>query len=322
VPTRGAGREPYHLRALEPQPTPQPPQPSPAPQAGSPSGGAKIAPPSPVPSRAAVASGKGDPTVAALLSWLFPGAGHLYLGQLGTGLVCLVVVQGLYLLGMLLGEGMSFEYLDPELRSLLAPALSPEVGNLGAFLYQMQHYGYGPGLLRPFPEWLRLGSTLAALSGVLNIAVIAHAHWCARTSVRPAAWTQSAPLAVLATWALPGLGHWIQGRRRRGIAVFLMLVGLFVLGTILAEATNLSRERHFYYWSGQFLVGLPALLAELVWGGARVRGEIAYVEAGLVFGCIAGLLNSLAMIDVYGYAESKLLGLPLRASHAPAEAAP
>lgn len=216
---------------------------------------------------------------------------------------------------------MSFEYLDPELRSLFAPALSPEVGNLGAFLYQMQHYGYGPGILRPFPEWLRLGSSLAALSGVLNIAVIAHAHWCARTSVRPATWRQSAPLAVLATFALPGLGHWLQGRRQRGIVVFLLLVGLFVLGTILAEGTNLSRERHFYYWSGQFLVGLPAMLAEVVWSGARVRAEIAFVDAGLVFGCIAGLLNILAMIDVYGYAESKLLGLPLRASHAPAEGA-
>jgi hypothetical protein len=31
-------------------------------------------------------------------------------------------------------------------------------------------------------------------------------------------------------------------------------------------------------------------------------------------------LNTLAMIDVYGFAESKLLGLPLRASKPAAEA--
>jgi hypothetical protein len=229
-------------------------------------------------------------------------------------------VQGLYLLGLRLGDGMSFEYLDLELRSAIAPALSPEVGNLGAFLYQMQHYGFGPGFPRPFPEWLRVGSALAALSGVLNIGVIAHAHWCARTSVRPAQWKQSAPLAVLATWALPGAGHWIQGRRQRAIVVFSLLVGLFALGTILAEATNLSRERHFYYWSGQFLVGLPAIVSELIWGSASVRSDIPYVDAGLVFGCIAGMLNTLAMIDVYGFAESKLLGLPLRASKPAAEA--
>jgi uncharacterized membrane protein len=119
---------------------------------------------------------------------------------------------------------------------------------------------------------------------------------------------------------VPGLGHWIQGRRARAVVVFVLLVGLFALGTVLAEATNLSRERHFYYWSGQFLMGMPAMAAEIVWGSARVQHDITYVDAGLVFGCIAGLLNTLAMIDVYGFTESKLLGLPLRSSHAAAEA--
>ena len=253
---------------------------------------------------------------------MIPGAGHVYLGQAGLGIFCFVVVQGLYLIGLKLGLGMSFEYLDQELRGTFAAALSPEVGNLGAFIYQMQHYGFGPGYLRPFPQWLHLGSSLAALSGVLNIGVIVHAHWCARSAIRPSRWTESAPAVVLATWCVPGLGHWMQGRRKRALVVFVLLVGLFTLGTVLAEATNLSRERHFYYWSGQFFVGLPAIAAELVGGGARVHRDIPYVDAGLVFGCIAGLLNSLAMIDVYGYTESKLLGLPMRSSHVAAEASP
>jgi hypothetical protein len=95
------------------------------------------------------------------------------------------------------------------------------------------------------------------------------------------------------------------------------LIALFAVGTALAEGTNLSRERHFYYWAGQFVLGGPALLAELVWGGARVTHDIPYVDAGLVFGCVAGLLNVLAMIDVFGYGEAKLLGLPLKtAAHA------
>ncbi len=273
-----------------------------------------------MPPRPRATQGKGDPAIAAIISWFVPGGGHIYLGQAGLGIFCFIVVQGLYLLGLKLGGGMSFEYLDSELRTPFAAALSPEVGNMGAFIYQMQQYGFGPGYLRPFPEWLRLGSSLAALSGVLNIAVIAHAHWCARTSVRPARWIESPHVAVLATWMVPGLGHWIQGRRARAVVVFILLVGLFALGTVLAQATNLSRERHFYYWSGQFLVGLPAMLAEIVSGSARVKSDIAYVDAGLVFGCIAGLLNILAMIDAYGFTESKLLGLPLRSSHATAEA--
>lgn len=306
-------RAPYHLAALESQ------TPSPPPAGGSPAGSASrpaVAAPSPVPPRAQPqsTSGRGDPVVSALLSWILPGAGHAYLGMWGPALAAFAIVQGLYVVGLKLGGGMSFEYLDLELRSPLAPALSPEIGNLGAFIYQLKQYGFGPGFPRPFPEWLRVGSTLAALSGILNIVVIVHAHLCARTALRPANWRGSAAVAVAATLAVPGAGHWIQGRRARALVVFGLLVGLFVFGTVLAEATNLSRERHFYYWAGQFLVGLPAIVAEVLFGTTRVQAEIPYLDAGLVFGCIAGLLNTLAMIDVYGWAESKLFGWPMRAS--------
>jgi hypothetical protein len=315
--TRG---ETYHLRPLESDPT-QPGRPPGGPGAGLPAG-APVPAPSPVPPRKPVAAGgKGSPGVAALLSWVLPGAGHLYVGQVGAGLLCFVLVQGLYLLGLRLGDGMGFEYLDVELRSLFAPALSPEVGNLGGFLYQMQHYGFGPGFPRPYPEWLRVGSALTAVSGLANLVVIAHAHWLAGTAVRATRWSESAHAALLSTLVLPGLGHWLQGRRRRAVVVCVMLVGLFALGTLLAEGTNLSRERHFYYWSGQFLLGGPAILAEVLFGKARVASEIAYVDAGLVFGCIAGLLNILAMIDVYGWSEWKLLGVPLRASRHQAKGA-
>jgi phosphoenolpyruvate synthase/pyruvate phosphate dikinase len=74
-------------------------------------------------------------------------------------------------------------------------------------------------------------------------------------------------------------------------------------GTVLAEGSNLDRERHFYYWAGQFLVGGPALVAEFVHGHALVTRDIAYVDGGLGMTCVAGLLNVLAMIDVYSHAE-------------------
>ena len=39
-------------------------------------------------------------------------------------------------------------------------------------------------------------------------------------------------------------------------------------------------------------------------------------SGGLVFGCVAGLLNILAMIDVYAFGEARLLGLPPKTLHA------
>jgi hypothetical protein len=90
--------------------------------------------------------------------------------------------------------------------------------------------------------------------------------------------------------------------------VFVLLVGLFLMASILAEGANLDRERHFYYWSGQFLLGIPAVVVEFVHGHQRVTGDIAYADAGVVIGCIAGMLNVLSMLDAFAYGEDQLEG--------------
>jgi hypothetical protein len=253
--------------------------------------------------------------LAALLTWLLPGAGHVMVGRIGLGVALFVLIDGLYLLGLRLAGGMTFEFLDPELRSLVAPVLSPEIGNLGGVLWQMKQHGFGTGHMRPWPEWIVLGSMLTASSGLLNGIAMCHAHTLARTSDLRAG--TKPVLATLIAWLVPGLGHVLQGRRLRGAIVFALLVGLFALGTALAEGSNLSRERHFYYWAGQFVLGAPAMLAEAVWGDMRITHDIRYVEAGLVFGCVAGLLNVLAMLDVYGYGEARLFGWPVKSSREP-----
>ena len=256
---------------------------------------------------------KGDPNLAALLGWLLPGAGHLYLGRLTTGILAFMVIEGLFLLGLELSGGMTFEYLDHELRTAFAPALSPEAGNLGGFLYQMKTYGFGPPNRRPWPEHMQLGVLLTSLSGVLNLFVMVHAHLAARSTKDGFSKELRAPaIATALTWVVPGLGHLYQGRRARAVMVFVTLVGLFVVGTLLAEGSNLSRERHFYYWAGQFMLGAPAILAELAFGDMRITEAIRFAEPGLVFGCIAGMLNVLAMIDVFAYGEARSFGLPLK----------
>jgi len=245
-------------------------------------------------------AGRGDPRLAALLTWFAPGAGHLYLGMPVVGLVAFVVIQGLFFAGLKLSGGMLLEYLEPDLQGPFAGALTPEAANLGMLVYQMKVYAFGPGAPRPWPEHMHLGVTLTALSGLLNAFLMVQAISDARRAERSPRWTA---LPVLLTWVLPGLGHFVQGRKLRAGLLCAALVGLFVLGTVLAEGSNLDRERHFYYWAGQFLVGGPALVAEFVHGHALVTRDIAYVDGGLGMTCVAGLLNVLAMIDVYSHAE-------------------
>ena len=246
---------------------------------------------------------RANPDLAAIFTWLVPGAGHLYLGRIGFGLVAFAIVEGIYFLGLRLSDGRLFEYLDPELQGPFAGALAPEAGNLGALIWHMRTYAFGPGFPRPWPPYVHLGTWLTAISGFLNACLMIRAHADARAERRVGGGRLSPDVHVLVGWLVPGLGHVLQRRFARGIAVFTILVGLLVLGTMLAEGSNLDRERHFYYWAGQFLVGLPAMLLEIGHGHARVSGEMPYVDAGLVMVCLSGLLNVLALLDVHGYAE-------------------
>jgi hypothetical protein len=251
---------------------------------------------------------RANPDLAAILTWLLPGAGHLYIGKPLFGMLAFAVVEGIYFLGLQLSEGRLFEYLDPELQSPLAGALAPEAGNLGALIWHMRTYGFGPGFPRPWPEFVHLGTWLTAISGFMNACLMVRVHFEARASRPPPTPGLSPDVQVFAGWLVPGLGHVLQRRFARGIAVFTILVGMLVLGTVLAEGSNLDRERHFYYWAGQFLVGLPGMVLETFHGHARVSGEMPYVDAGLVMVCLSGLLNVLALLDVHGHAETRLLG--------------
>ncbi len=259
---------------------------------------------------------RGDPNVAVLLTWFVPGSGHLYLGRAAAGLLCFLVVEGLYVLGWFLTRGRTFEFLDPELRGPFATVLAPEVGNLGAMLAQLRYAGFGAAEPVPFPPLIHLGSLLCALSGILNAFVAVHAHLSARSAGIARREAPHPVVAVFLGWLVPGLGHRFQGRKTRSAIVFGLLVGLFLWGSWLAEGTNLSRERHFYYWSGQFLLGLPAIAAEFLAGHPRVTGEIPRVDVGLLFACMAGLLNVLALLDVYGVAERRWLGVEREAPDA------
>ena len=224
------------------------------------------------------------------------------------GLIAFVVVEGIFFAGYMLTDGMLFQYLQQELRSSFAGALTPEAGNLGAMLWQMNQdpYGTAPFFPKAWPSTMKLGVFLTALSGVANIALCVRAYADGAHSRDRLDGGPHPGTAVFLAWLVPGLGHWVQGHKARGTAIFCLLVSLLIVATVLSEGVNLDRELHFYYWSGQFMVGLPAMLFEGLFSVGRLRGEIEYVDAGLVFGCLAGLLNILAMMDAYTAAEIRL----------------
>ncbi|MHC4222896.1 MAG: DUF6677 family protein, partial [Planctomycetota bacterium] len=53
---------------------------------------------------------------------------------------------------------------------------------------------------------------------------------------------------VLLAWAVPGLGHWIIGRRGKALLYFVVITATFLLGVLLAEGRNLDYERDKIYF--------------------------------------------------------------------------
>ncbi len=253
-------------------------------------------------------SGGGDPLVAVVLTWLIPGAGHAYLGRMAFAGVAFLIIQGLYLIGVLLSDGMFLEYLPQEMRTRFAAALSPEVGNLGALVVHVKTFGFGYPYPRVWPSTMDLGTVLTATSGVLNVLLMSRAHFDARHPVRDRQKPIGPALAAACCWVLPGLGQFLQGRKRRGVLCAVLLLSLFAVACWMGAGANLDRERHFYYWAGQFMLGLPAVVTEFAFGHPVMTDMPSRVDAGIVMGCVAGLLNILVMLDAYGYSEAQHLG--------------
>lgn len=251
---------------------------------------------------------RGDATLATILSWLLPGAGHLYLRAPLAAVLSFAVVQGCYFAGLYFTEGRAFDFLQSDLRTSMAGALTPEAANISGLYYEWSQRLFWHETPRVWPEHIHLGSWLTAISGLLNVVVMVHANALARLArgAQPAG--TSPAVHVFAGWLIPGLGHWLQGRRLRAGLVFVSLVGLFAIGCWLAEGSNLNRERHYYYWGGQFLVGLPVMIAEGLRGYQNVTGEMQYVDGGLVFAAVAGLLNVLALLDVQAHQDRVFAG--------------
>ena len=144
-------------------------------------------------------------------------------------------------------------------------------------------------------------------------------------------------LAATLAWLIPGLGHWYQGRRSKGLLFFVCILGTFVFGLYLGEgrvvyASMRPGDNRFPYFC-QVAVGLPALPALVqsyrvnhgsapanfgLWkdfmvppgltkGGQDFPSELdqlhkklnRFFELGTVYTMVAGLLNVLAIYDAF-----------------------
>lgn len=136
-----------------------------------------------------------NPGLAALLAWLWPGAGHLYQGRTAKGILFMVCILGTYFYGFAIGQGhvvyASWRPNDRRLPYLCQigvglpalPALVQTMGNrpLGEFMKQPQiddHWEVGREA-DELSQWhaqagvfFELGTLYTMVAGLLNILAI------------------------------------------------------------------------------------------------------------------------------------------------------
>lgn len=140
-----------------------------------------------------------NPARAGLLAWLVPGLGHIYQGRTGKGVLYAVCILGLYLVGLVLGEGKVVYW------GWINPMRHPEefrlssVGQLGVGLPALlsllqgtlQYYGMDPlfggfmaepklevlnGLHPRLGKFLEIGTLYTVMAGLLNVLAIYDAY--------------------------------------------------------------------------------------------------------------------------------------------------
>jgi len=104
---------------------------------------------------------------ACLFAWLLPGAGHLYLGRRGKGLIFLGAIGALFLLGVSMDSRLQL-YLGFE--DPLALLFSLAQMAMGLPYFAARALGFEAGKVTSVTY--EYGNTFTAVAGLLNILVI------------------------------------------------------------------------------------------------------------------------------------------------------
>lgn len=113
--------------------------------------------------------------------------------------------------------------------------------------------------------------------------------------------TQAVIVLVLASWLVPGAGHFRLGKRQKAYVFAVVLPVMFAIGLALEGRLmpfTLSDPLVGLASLANVMTGIPYLLAQLMGAGKGVPTAITY-EYGNTFMIAAGLLNTLVMIDAF-----------------------
>ena len=108
----------------------------------------------------------------------------------------------------------------------------------------------------------------------------------------------------VAAWMVPGLGHFLLGRKWRALILFSAIVTMFLMG-IAMQGEFFTTSSGAYLQSlgyfGELCVGL-AMPAARFFGYAGGNPLFVSADFGTAYLVAAGMLNTLSILDTYDIA--------------------
>ena len=114
-------------------------------------------------------------------------------------------------------------------------------------------------------------------------------------------------LVCVVAWAIPGAAHLWLGRRQKGAVFFVALMLMFVLGLLLHGrifSIDLQEPLGTLAAIADLGIGLPWIVARFLGAGVGQVTNVTY-EYGNTFLIVAGLLNSLVVLDAFDVAMGR-----------------
>jgi len=262
-----------------------------------------------------------SPFQATLLSLFVPGSAHMLMGRAVRGVVALVSCVGLFLAGYsILGDRLwllqwfpPFDFLAV-LFKVFPLNMWPEWPNLGCMMIASllretsSDPVIGPNLLRamylPVPHE-HIAFFCTASSGVLSAIWSTEAYLLASHADAPVRFGRLHPTtAALATWFLPGSGHYLCGQKDKGLLVGGAVIVMFVAALLLSGGHAVDRVDSPAYFIGTSLFGFGALFASLETAPLALSHPLPFFyECGATLALVAGLMNLVVILDAYTIAE-------------------
>jgi len=111
----------------------------------------------------------------------------------------------------------------------------------------------------------------------------------------------------VASWLIPGAGHFLVGQARKGAIFFGVLFSMFVIGLAFGGRLfpfQMSEPLVFLAAAAEWAIALPRIGAAILDQGHGNVVSITY-EYGNTFLIVSGLLNALIVLDAVDYARGR-----------------